>query len=196
MTDGHGIVVAVDGSTSSDAAVDWAARDAALRHVPLTIVHVQPADEVGPWLDFPVALPQEYLAERDRRSQEIVDDALGVVVDAVSESREFPVHTTVLTGARMPALIEVSTGADMIVLGRRGMGGLRGLLLGSTSSTLVQHAHCPVAVIHADRPDGGFLRPRLSSSVSTVHRPRNPPRRSPSTRPRAAASTSRRCTRG
>ncbi|WP_283609738.1 universal stress protein, partial [Mycolicibacterium poriferae] len=66
MTDGHGIVVAVDGSTSSDAAVDWAARDAALRHVPLTIVHVQPADEVGPWLDFPVALPQEYLAERDR----------------------------------------------------------------------------------------------------------------------------------
>ncbi len=148
MTDGHGIVVAVDGSTSSDAAVDWAARDAALRHVPLTIVHVQPADEVGPWLDFPVALPQEYLAERDRRSQEIVDDALRVVVDAVSESREFPVHTTVLTGARMPALIEVSTGADMIVLGRRGMGGLRGLLLGSTSSTLVQHAHCPVAVIH------------------------------------------------
>lgn len=77
MTDGHGIVVAVDGSPSSDAAVDWAARDAALRHVPLTIVHVQPADEVGPWLDFPVALPQEYLAERDRRSQEIVDDALG-----------------------------------------------------------------------------------------------------------------------
>ncbi len=150
MTDGHGIVVAVDGSTSSDAAVDWAARDAALRHVPLTIVHVQPADEVGPWLDFPVALPQEYLAERDRRSQEIVDDALRVVVDAVSESREFPVHTTVLTGARMPALIEVSTGADMIVLGRRGMGGLRGLLLGSTSSTLVQHAHCPVAVVREE----------------------------------------------
>ena len=154
MTDSHGIVVAVDGSPSSDAAVDWAARDAALRHVPLTIVHVQPADEVGPWLDFPVALPQEYLAERDRRSQEIVDDALGVVVDAVSESREFPVHTKVLTGAKMPALIEVSTEADMIVLGRRGVGGLRGLLLGSTSSTLVHHAHCPVAVIHADRPDG------------------------------------------
>lgn len=156
MNDGHGIVVAVDGSPSSDAAVDWAARDAALRHVPLTIVHVQPADEVGPWLDFPVALPQEYLAERDRRSQEIVDDALGVVVDAVPESREFPVHTTVLTGAKMPALIEMSAEADMLVLGRRGVGGLRGLLLGSTSSTLVHHAHCPVAVIHADRPDGGL----------------------------------------
>ena len=150
MTDSHGIVVAVDGSPSSDAAVDWAARDAALRHVPLTIVHVQPADEVGPWLDFPVALPQEYLAERDRRSQDIVDDALGVVVDAVSESREFPVHTMVLTGAKMPALIDVSTAADMIVLGRRGVGGLRGLLLGSTSSTLVHHAQCPVAVIHAE----------------------------------------------
>lgn len=145
-----GIVVAVDGSASSDAAVDWAARDAALRHAPLTIVHVQPADEVGPWLDFPVPLPQEYLAERDQQSRDIVDQALGVVVDAVSEAREFPVHTLVLTGAKMPALIDLSEKADMLVLGRRGAGGLRGLLLGSTSSTLLHHAHCPVAVVHGE----------------------------------------------
>ena len=145
-----GIVVAVDGSASSDAAVDWAARDAALRHAQLTIVHVQPADEVGPWLDFPVPLPREYLAERDRQSQDIVDKALGVVVDAVSGAREFPVHTLVLTGAKMPALIELSQKADMLVLGRRGVGGLRGLLLGSTSDTLLHHAHCPVAVVHSD----------------------------------------------
>lgn len=150
MTDGHGIVVAVDGSPASDAAVGWAARAAALRRARLTIVHVQSADEVGPWLDVPVALPPDYLSARERRSQGIVDDALGVVVDTVPESREMPVHTAVLTGATIPALIDASQDADMLVLGRRGVGGLRGLLMGSTSSTLVHHARCPVAVIHGD----------------------------------------------
>lgn len=166
MTDGHnigGIVVAVDGSPSSDAATAWAARDAALRHAPLTIVHVQQADEVGPWLDFPVPLPQEYLTERDRRAQEIVDDALGVVVDTVTDAREFPVHTLVLTGAKMPALIELSNDADLLVLGRRGVGGLRGLLLGSTSSTLVHHAHCPVVIVPGERPG-----PNVSTTAPVV----------------------------
>lgn len=150
MTDGHGIVVAVDGSPASDAATDWAAHDAALRQVPLTIVHVQNADEVGPWLDFPVTLPAEYVAERDRQAQDVVDNALGIVVDAAPGIREFPVHTRVLTGSTAPTLIELSQDADMVVLGCRGLGGVRGLLLGSTSSVLAHHAHCPVVIVHHD----------------------------------------------
>jgi hypothetical protein len=50
----HGIVVAVDASPASRVATDWAARDVALRHVPLTVVHVLPSDEIGPWVDLPV----------------------------------------------------------------------------------------------------------------------------------------------
>lgn len=151
----RGIVVAVDGSPASHAATYWAARDAALRGSALTIVYVQPADEIGPWLDVPAALPAEYFVERDRQAREILDDALGVVVDAASDTREFPVGSQVLSGAKMPALIDMSKEADMIVVGSRGAGALRGLLLGSTSSALVHHAHCPVAIIHGDgeRPD-------------------------------------------
>lgn len=145
-----GIVVAVDGSPASHAATHWAARSAALRQSSLTIAYVQPVDEVAPWLDFPASLPAEYLAERDRQAQQIVDDALGVVVDAAADTREFPVDSLVLAGPKMPALIDLSRHATMLVCGRRGAGTLRGLLLGSTSSALLHHAHCPLAIIHGD----------------------------------------------
>jgi nucleotide-binding universal stress UspA family protein len=146
----HGIVVGVDGSPSSRVATDWAARDAALRHVPLTVVHVLPSDEIGPWVDIPVS--DECLAERDRRAEKIIADALAVVADAVADTRQIPVHHLVVSGAKVPALVDMSKDADMMVVGCRGIGGVQGLLLGSVSSGLVHHAHCPVAVIHDEDP--------------------------------------------
>jgi nucleotide-binding universal stress UspA family protein len=146
----HGIVVGVDGSPASRVAADWAARDAALRHVPLTIVHVLPSDEVGPWVDLPVS--DDYLAERDRRAAQIIDDALGVVADAESDTREIRVDHRVVSGPKVPALVDMSKDADMMVVGCRGIGGVQGLLLGSVSSGLVHHSHCPVAVIHDEDP--------------------------------------------
>ena len=58
----------------------------------------------------------------------------------------------VLSGPKMPALIDISKDAEMIVVGCRGLGGLQGILLGSTSSALAHHAHCPVAIIHDEEP--------------------------------------------
>lgn len=145
----HGIVVAVDGSPASRVATDWAARDAALHDVPLTVLHVQPSGEMGPWLDVPVL---DFSAEIERRSRQIVDDALGLVSDVVRDTGAIRVEHRVLSGPAVPALVHVSKDAEMMVVGCRGLGGVKGLLLGSVSSGLVHHAHCPVAVIHDEDP--------------------------------------------
>ncbi len=146
----HGIVVGVDGSPASRVATDWAARDAALRHVPLTVVHVQPSDEIGPWVDLPIS--DEYVAERERRAQKIIDDARALVSDAAADVGEIEVDHRVVSGATVPTLADLSKDAAMVVVGCRGLGGVPGLLLGSVSSGLVHHAHCPVAVIHDEDP--------------------------------------------
>ncbi|MBX7450516.1 universal stress protein [Mycolicibacterium sp. 3033] len=142
----RGIVAAVDGSPVSDTAVAWAARDASLRDVPLTVVHVAPSDEFGPWLDLPIA--EDYLVERDRESHDIVARSVDLANAALTGRRPVPIENVVSRGPVMPALLDLSKDADMMVVGCRGLGPLEGLLLGSTSSSLVHHAHCPVAVVH------------------------------------------------
>ena len=142
----HGIVVAVDGSPLSRLATAWAARDAALRHVPLTLVHVMPSTDIGPWLDIPDT--EDYLAERGRLAEEILTEARDIATGYLDGDHRVTVDQLVLAGPKMPDLIDVSKDADMMVVGCRGVSGLPGLLLGSTSSALVHHAHCPVAVIH------------------------------------------------
>lgn len=144
----RGVVVGVDGSPSSRVATDWAARDAALRGVPLTVVHVLPSN--GAWVDLPTS--GEFATERQRRGKAVIDDALGLVSDALGATPGIEVTHRVLTGSTVPELIDLSGGAELIVVGCRGLGGVKGLLLGSVSSGLVHHAHCPVAVIHDEDP--------------------------------------------
>ena len=146
----HGVLVGVDGSPASRVAVDWAARDAELRDVPLTVVHVMPAAVMGSWIDVP--MPAEYWELSDRRAAELVTEALGWVTDAISQTPRIDVRHQVVSAAVVPAMVDMSQDADMVVVGCRGLGGVKGLLLGSVSSALVHHAHCPVAVIHDEDP--------------------------------------------
>ena len=106
------------------------------------------AAEVEPRIDIPVA--EDFLAARDRRAEQVINDALRVVVIAASDTSDISVEHRILPGHAVPALVELSKDADMIVAGSRGLGGVEGLLLGSVSSGLVHHAYCPVAVIHDD----------------------------------------------
>jgi nucleotide-binding universal stress UspA family protein len=128
-------------------AADWAARSAALRHVPLTVVHIVPTVDFGPFVDLPYDE-----GERARRAEETISDVMGVVSEATAETPEIIVDHRVLSGNPVQALVDISKEADMIVVGSRGLGGVKGLLLGSVSTGVLHHAHCPVAVIHDEDP--------------------------------------------
>jgi nucleotide-binding universal stress UspA family protein len=136
------VLVGVDGSESSRLAVGLGADEAALRDVPLVLVHVGPSDGDR-------AVPEEieesqaaYQAEAVR----LLADASAVVraehPDLVV--REHPVRAA---GAAQ-GLIEASGTASLLVVGTRGRAGFAGLLLGSVSQAAIQHAHCPVLVAH------------------------------------------------
>jgi len=121
-----------------------------MRSLPLTVVHVLPSAEIGPWVDVPVT--EDYLAARDRRAEQVISEALRVVAEAAPSGHEIVAEHRIVSGPNVPALVDISKDAELIVVGCRGLGGLQGLLLGSVSSGLLHHSHCPVAVIHGEDP--------------------------------------------
>lgn len=143
------IVVGVDGSPASKVAVDWAARDAAMRNVPLALVHVV-TGLGGTWAGVP--LPGGVGDCQQRRGRDMLDDAVRVARDATRDTVIASITTEMYFSASVPTLVDMSKGAEMIVVGRRGHGGGVGNLLGSVSAGVVQHAHCPVAVIRDEDP--------------------------------------------
>lgn len=149
-TTGHDVVVAVDGSPASRVAVDWAARDAQLHGLPLTVVHVKSPMIVGPWVDLPV--PTQFWAAQGRRAQEVIDGAMRWVSDAISDSPTIDVRQVIVADTIVPTLVDMSRHADLMVVGSRGLGGVARLALGSVSTGLIHHAHCPVSVIHDQDP--------------------------------------------
>lgn len=81
----------------------------------------------------------------EERAGEILDEAVKTAFGDETPSNVIP---SLVRGHPRESLIEASRDADMVVVGRRGHGGFGGLLLGSVSSALVAHAHCPVLVVH------------------------------------------------
>ncbi|MGO4443378.1 universal stress protein [Mycobacterium sp. 2YAF39] len=142
----HGILVGADGSPPSTVAVDWAAREAAMRKLPLSIVHVIQSPAVRMWPDIPV--PPEVVARLARVGHEILSDASRTAKEATAGSRQIHIETELITGGALPTLVDLSKDAEMMVVGCRGTGPINRRLLGSVSRGLIQHAHAPVAVIH------------------------------------------------
>ncbi len=142
------IVVGVDGSAAALGAVRWAARDAALRNLPLTLVHV--VDAPGPgWFEEATLLGSRQ--RQQRLAGDVIESATRVAEQSTRECGPVPIECRVLHSAAVPTLVDISREAALVVVGYRGHGSLltRGVL-GSVSSALVYHAHCPVAVIHSD----------------------------------------------
>jgi len=142
-----GVVVGVDGSPSSTMAVRWAAREAAMRNIGLTVVHVS-----GPPAVWPAPIPAVAYQRHEDEARKIVADAVNVAEDTVQEGNRPEFDSELLCAAPVPALIDLSKEAQMVVVGCRGQEALQPNLLGSVSTGLIHHAHCPVAVIHDEAP--------------------------------------------
>ena len=144
------ILVGVDGSAAALGAVQWAAHDAALRNVPLTLVHVVNAPVPG-WSQVPA--PAGLRQWQEKRAREFIKSAIKVAEESTGERGPVQIDSKVFYSATVPTLIGLSKEAEMVVVGYRGHGGvLVRTFLGSVSSGLVYHAHCPVAVIHDEEP--------------------------------------------
>jgi nucleotide-binding universal stress UspA family protein len=143
-----GIIVGVDGSPHSRRALQWAASEAAVRHAPLTVLTVHQA--VAGFWGGPVpfsgdpALTEQALKEVQRETDDVLDE-IG------AGSRPPSVTVRAVNGLPAEELLRASEHADLLVVGARGAGGFKRLLLGSVSTHVTHHAHCPVVVIPADK---------------------------------------------
>ena len=149
----YGILVAIDGSPASDAAVAWAGREAVSRRIPITLMHVVAPIIIG----WPVGQLYTDMPEWQKaNAQDVIEQSQKTVAACLDESEAPEVHTELLYSSAAPTLIEASKDASMVVVGDQEMGALGRLLLGSVSTALIQHAHCPVAVIRSgqETPSG------------------------------------------
>lgn len=142
----YGILVGVDGSPASNAAVAWAARESALRHIPVTLFHV-----IAPLIvTWPITTAQLEIAEwQDDNSRQVLEQAVKTFHAATGDADVPPVRTESAPSPVIPTLYEVSKDATMIVVGNRGTGPHRHLPIGSVAAGLLHHAHCPVVVVRA-----------------------------------------------
>jgi nucleotide-binding universal stress UspA family protein len=133
------IVVGIDGSADARRALRWGLKEAAVHGAELQLVHAYPTPEL-------VALPAVVTLPSDDELRKAAEDVIAEVLAGEGGPGEIPVTTTVMAGGAASVLCEVAKGALMMVVGARGLGGFRGLLLGSVTHQVVAHSPCPVVV--------------------------------------------------
>jgi nucleotide-binding universal stress UspA family protein len=143
---GGRIVVGVDGSESSKAALAWAVRQAALTGAEV--------DAVCAW-QIPAAYGYGYamtlaIPDLEKAAVSEVNQAIAEVAGAAPE---VGIRPLVVQDNPAQALLDCAKGADLLVVGNRGHGGFTGALLGSVGQHCVQHAQCPVVVIRGPKAE-------------------------------------------
>lgn len=137
------IIVGVDGSESSKSALRWAARLAPSLNA---TIHA-----IVAW-EYPIVFGLEGgipgIWRPDETAKEILNNSLD---SAFGKERPAGLLGSISQGHPTFVLLDASEGAEMLVVGSRGLGGFKGLLLGSVSSSCAEHAKCPVLVVHGDR---------------------------------------------
>ncbi|MET7772747.1 universal stress protein [Nocardia sp. NPDC005366] len=138
------VLVGVDGSEAALAAVRWAAVDAAQHGAPLHIVY-----GIGAPIDFGPGIAFDQIDYESFRTagSAAVAAARETAIAAATPIHPIEVETFVVDATPIPVLRDRSKDARLLVVGTHGFGALRRGLLGSVSTSLARHAHCPVAVI-------------------------------------------------
>lgn len=149
------IVVGVDGSAGSAAALAWALEEARLRGAEVEAVHAWHMSVGATYTGAPIAAGILVgVAEEDARA--LLDRMVRAARGAVERGAgEVPVRMVTVCDGADHALLQEADGADLLVVGARGHGGLSGALLGSVADDITRLAPCPVAVV---RPGRGSRR--------------------------------------
>jgi len=148
MTSGDAgrIVVGIDGSGAAEAAVAWALDEAQRRGSRLELVHVWQFPGVAMAAYGHTKVPVVTADDLHKAADQFMTEALAATRE---QSEGVEVTGTVERGHSADALVAAAKGADLLVVGSRGLGGFAGMLLGSVSSHVVQHATCPVVVVRS-----------------------------------------------
>lgn len=133
------VVVGIDGSRAAHRALRWAADEASLRGIELDVIH---AWSVPAMASSWAPVPQPGIVELERASHELVAETLADVDLGGLVPRVAVTH-----GPPGPVLVDASRGADLVVVGSRGLGGFKELLLGSVGQHVSHHATCPTVVL-------------------------------------------------
>lgn len=138
-----GIVVGIDGSGHSQRALEWAIKEAAIRHAPLTVIHVHQA--MAGWSGGIASFPDD--PDRTEQAGAAAQAETDKVLAELDDARPESVTVTAVHGFPAEELIRASSDADMVVLGSRGAGGFARLLMGSVTTQVSAHANCPVLIV-------------------------------------------------
>jgi nucleotide-binding universal stress UspA family protein len=134
------VIVGVDGSPHSDRALSWVCRRAENCGDTVRAVCAWSLGASGEdWAPQPGVK-----SEGQRRAERVLQEAVERVR---GDHPAITVETAVVEGPPARVLVEMSAGADLLVVGSRGLGGFSGLLLGSVSQQCTHHARCPVTVV-------------------------------------------------
>jgi nucleotide-binding universal stress UspA family protein len=138
------IVVGVDSSDHAVRALEWAIAEARLREASLQLVHAYPTPEV-------TAMPAIISLPSDEELREAARGTVDEALERAGGAEGLEVDVLVEPGGAAWVITEAAQGADLLVLGARGLGGFRGLLLGSVSQQAATHSPCPVVIVPPEK---------------------------------------------
>lgn len=141
------IAVGVDGSEDSLRGLAWALEEARLRAASLQVIHAYPPLEHTYPMPDGVAIPDQGSLPTEEELHRAKEAILDAALERVGGADDLEVTYTVEAGSPTAVLCDAAAGADLLVVGARGLGGFRGLLVGSVSHQVVAHSPCPIVVV-------------------------------------------------